>query len=341
MGAVELAGRRVLITGGLGFIGSNLAARCVELGAAVTLVSRSLTRSANAAAIRSRVRIEPLDLAARDGARAKLAALLDGQDAIFHLAASTSHIDSMRDPLADLDANCATTLNLLEAARVAAPGAAIVMTGTVTQAGLVAALPAGEDAPDWPLSIYDAHKLTCEKYLYLYGRSYGLRTTTLRLANVFGERQSLDNPRRGILNYMLGRALRGEPLAIYEPGDFVRDYSHVQNAVDALLACACSPRAAGRSYVFGSGVGLRFDHAVARLLRELREQTGIEARVERVPWPAGEKRIDAGDFVADASRLRAETGWSPRLSFEQGLERMVRFYAEARSGSARAEPLSA
>ncbi|MFQ5410638.1 MAG: NAD-dependent epimerase/dehydratase family protein [Anaerolineales bacterium] len=321
-------GHQVLITGGLGFIGSNLAIRCVELGSAVTLLTRSEAKAHNIAPVRKRVRVHNADLSDADQREAAWRKLLPGSDVVFHLTAQTSHIVSMQAPLADLEANCSVTLSLLEACRRYAPEAAVVMPGTVTQAGRVAAVPAAEDLPDLPVSLYDAHKLTCEKYLYIYAKNYGLKTTTLRLANVFGERQQMNNPQRGILNFMLKRALTGEPLTIYEPGNFVRDYSYVQNVVDALLLAAASPHTAGQSYIFGSGQGLKFYEMIDILVAEVRGITGQQATVQWVPFPGEEKRIDAGDFIADNRKFRAHTGWLERVDFETGVQNTIYFYRD-------------
>jgi UDP-glucose 4-epimerase len=332
--------RNVLITGGLGFIGSNLAVRCVALGSRVTLLTRSRAKEFNVEPVREAVRLVQADLNTPEGDRA-LAGEVEGQDYIFHLAAQTSHIESMKDPFGDLEANCAVTLRLLEHCRRLAPQVVLVTTGTVTQIGRTDALPVDEDRPDWPLSLYDVHKLTCEKYLYVYYANYGLKTTTLRLANVFGERQQMTNPQRGVLNYMLKRAMTGEPLTIYEPGDFVRDYSYIANVVDALLLAATSPQAAGRAYVFGSGAGLRFDEVVERLAAKVRRLCGVEVEVTRVPFPPSEKRMDVGDFIADNSRFRADTGWYERVSFDEGLDQTIAYYqkhlAEYVAGSRVAE----
>ena len=188
----EISGRKVLITGGLGFIGSNLAIRCVELGGHVTIITRSLAKKENLGSALNRVTIHELNLRTADNVREGLQSLLAGQDYIFHMAAQTSHVDSMLLPAADLEANCGVTLELLESCRQVCPGASIVVPGTVTQLGRATNLPVSEDHLDWPLTLYDAHKLTCEKYLYVYYMNYGLKTTMLRLANVFGERQQVN-----------------------------------------------------------------------------------------------------------------------------------------------------
>ena len=269
-----------------------------------------------------------MDLSTGEKTREALRTLIPGQDIIFHMAAQTSNIQSMSAPLDDLEANCSATLALLEVCRELAPEAAIVMPGTVTQVGRVATLPASEDLPDWPLSLYDVHKLTCEKYLYVYHENYGLNTSTLRLANVFGERQQVNNPQRGILNFMLKRAMTGQPITIYEPGDFIRDYSYVQNVVDALILTAVSPKTSGQAYVFGSGVGMKFYEMIEELVKEVYNLVGVHAEITYIPFPPDEKKMDPGDFIADNSKFCEHTGWIPRMNFTEGLHSTIRFYQE-------------
>ena len=323
-----IAGRRVMITGGLGFIGSNLALRCVSLGCQVTLLTRSLQKERNIAPVQGQVHVELVDMSMADSALKALRALLPGQDYVFHMAAQTSHVYSMAAPLHDLQTNCGATLALLESCRELCPKAVVVMPGTVTQVGRAVKLPVEEGQPDWPLTLYDAHKLTCEKYLYVYHHNYGLKTTTLRLANVFGECQQVNNPHRGILNFMMWRAMTGEPLTIYDPGDFIRDYSYVQNVLDALLLVAVSPRTAGRAYVFGSGSGLKFHEMISQLVDIVHDVVGVKSEIRRMPFPASERNMDVGDFIADNRKLREDTGWHPRVTFAEGLQKTINFYRQ-------------
>jgi len=324
----EIAGRKVLITGGLGFIGSNLAIRCVELGCHVTLITRSLTKKENLGSALDRVKIQEVNLSTSDNTNEGLPSLLVGQDYIFHMAAQTSHLDSMLTPTIDLEANCGATLALLEACRHICPDASIVMPGTVTQLGHANKLPVSEDHSDWPLTFYDAHKLTCEKYLYVYYMNYGLKTTMLRLANVFGERQQVNNPKRGILNYMMWRAINGKDLTVYEPGNFIRDYSYVQNCVDALILSGISPNTNGKAYIFGSGIGLEFQEMVNEVVETVHTLTGIKSDIVRVPFPLDEKKMDVGDFVADNRKLCDDTGWYPRIGFADGLRNTISYYSD-------------
>ena len=321
-----IAGRKVLITGGLGFIGSNLAIRCVELGCHVTIITRSLTKKKNVTPILDRVTVQTVNLSSADTARDGLRSILVGQDYIFHMAAQTSHVQSMLAPMEDLEANCGVTLELLEGCRELCPDASVVMPGTVTQLGRASNLPVDEEQPDWPLTLYDTHKLTCEKYMHVYYQNYGIKTTMLRLANVFGDRQQINNPKRGILNFMLWRAMTGKKLTIYEPGDFIRDYSYIQNCVDALLLAGISSNTNGKSYIFGSGVGLEFQEMVNEVVEAVHSLTGTRSEVARIPFPIDEQKMDVGDFVADNHKLCDDTGWFPRISFVEGLNKTINYY---------------
>ena len=323
-----IAGSNVLITGGMGFIGSNLARRCVELDCNVTIITRSYEKKENIAAILDQIKVCEVDLSIVDSSREKIRELLVQKDFVYHLAAQTSHLDSMENPLGDLEANCAVTLELLEGCRELCPGVNFVMPGTVTQIGCATNLPVSEDHHDWPITLYDTHKLVCEKYLYVYHHNYGMNTTMLRLANIFGERQEVNNPKRGILNYMLWRALTGEDLTIYEPGDFIRDYSYIENCIDALLLAGISTETNGKSYVFGSGNGLEFQEMVSEIVRLVYLLSGKQSTVIRVPFPYTEQRMDVGDFVANNQNLCNDTGWYPRISFEDGLSKTITYYTD-------------
>ncbi|HIJ66123.1 MAG TPA: NAD-dependent epimerase/dehydratase family protein [Candidatus Hydrogenedentes bacterium] len=317
----RMDGTSVLITGGLGFIGSNLAHRCVASGATVTLLDSNPRFKYNITGIERDVTVVEGDI--RDSA--VVAESVKGQDVIFHFAGQTSHTAAMAAPHADLEVNCGGTLNVLEAARVSCPEAAIVFAGTVTAAGRARSIPADEAQQDVPVNVYDAHKLTCEKYMSIYAHVYGMRTVTLRLANVFGERQRLGNPRRGILNYFIGRAILGKPITLYGDGALLRDYNYVQNVVDACVSAVQSPETRGHFYVVGSGRGISVKEMAGAVNEAVERAFGKATTIEHVAFPEGEEVLDAGDYVADAGKFRAATGWHPRVPFEEGLARTVAF----------------
>lgn len=318
------AHRNVLITGGCGFIGSNIAHRLVKQGARVSLLARTQAKALNLRGIEEAVEIIDGDI------RNKLflEKAVAGKDDIFHLAGQTSHITSMQQPILDWEINCLGTLNLIEACRDKNQKANIVFAGTVTQIGTPSRLPVDELVCGVPVSIYDAHKAICERYLAIANRCFGLRTTTLRLANVFGQRQQVTDTKRGIVNLMIKRAMLGEPITVYGEGSFIRDYNYVQNIVDAFLLAASSEKTKGEYYVIGSGRGLKFSEAMSKLSEAVNRLCGISAEIQFVPFPQNEARIDSGDFIADSAKFQKATGWKPALSFEEGLEETIRFYQQ-------------
>ncbi len=323
-GRQSLQGKRVLITGGTGFIGSNLVRRCVELGAKVRVVARTLERASNLDGITDEIELVRGDVCKYED----MSKAVQGADIVFHLAAQTSHHVASETPVHDVEVNCIGTLNVLEAVRARAPEARVLMTGTVTAAGPAAVLPANEDQPCSPVNIYDANKLVCEKYMAIYGAVHGIHTVTLRLANVFGERQQLNNPQRGILNYMMGRAILGEPITVYGDGSLVRDYSYVSNIVDACMAAVEHDSTHGNFYVIGSGRGMAFRDMAAAVNDTVQEVFGRNTTIDFVPFPESEKKLDAGDFIADTACFSGATGWRPSVSFEDGLLRTAQFYRD-------------
>jgi len=314
----------ILITGGLGFIGSNLAQRLVENGAQVTLFSRSLDNLRNVVEIKDKVKIVIGDIRDYETVRR----LVKNKDYIFHFAGQIDHIFSMENPQLDADINCKGTLNVLESCRRFNDEANIVFSSSVGVIGIVKNIPANENEKELPLSIYESHKLVCEKYLSVYYKNYGLPTTTLRFANVFGERQKMTVSPRGILNQMIRRAFLGEAITIYGKGNFIRDYCYIQNYLDACLLSVDSHKTKGEIYIIGSGKGITFKEMVEKVNSVVKELIGKSTQIKYVPFPAHYKKLDRGDFIADYSKFNKATGWYPYISFEEGLKRTVLFYKE-------------
>ena len=209
-------------------------------------------------------------------------AIMDA-DYVFHLAAQTSNIHSMEDPLVDLEVNAKGTLILLEACRKLNPNARIVTVGTVTQAGKPLRLPVDESHPDAPLTVYDADKLLCENYFELYHSAFGLKTSFLRLPTIFGERQSIKSSRTGIVNFFIGKALQGETIKICAKVTTYSDYMYIQDVLDALMLSATTDEASGESFVLSTGKGTLFVEMVESIISIVRELTGKESRYEKVP----------------------------------------------------------
>ena len=245
------AGKTVLVTGGLGFIGSNLALSLVERDARVTLVDSMLpdygATLANIEEIRSRVRVNFSDV--RD--RYSLQALVQGQDVIFSLAGQISHSESMRDPMTDLEINCSSQLSLLECCRAQNPGVKIVFASTRQLYGRPKYLPVDEVHPLEPVDVNGINKLAAERYYSLYSEIHGLPTVSLRLTNTYGPRMEITNDKKGFIGVFIRRALTGEKIQIFGTGEQRRDFNYVSDVVDALLLAGESPRVNGHVYNLG------------------------------------------------------------------------------------------
>jgi UDP-glucose 4-epimerase len=323
---VSYDGARVLITGGLGFIGSNLAARMAREGARVTLCDAMIEgyggNLANVAEIRDRVAINYADV--RD--ETVMGQLVEGQDFVFHLAAQVSHVMSLSNPYPDIDINIKGTAAVLEACRKRNPGALVVRSGTRGQYGPAVRLPVSEDAPSDPRGIYEISQLSAEMICRTYTRIHGIRTVPLRLTNIYGPRAQMKHSQFGVVNWFVRLALEGRPIPIFGSGKIVRDFLYVDDCVDALLLAAREPRAVGQVLNVGHHRPSTFLE-VATLLGELVPG----ARLEFTEFSPERKAQEPGDFVSDITRIHALLGWEPRVSLRDGLARTVAFYRERRA----------
>ncbi len=313
------AGARVVITGGLGFIGSNLALRLVELGADLLLVDSLLPDSGgnpfNVAPVRDRVAIEIADI--RD-ARA-MRSLLAGCRYLFNLAAQTSHMGSMADPETDLEINCRAQLTLLEACREVCPEARIVYAGTRQIYGRPLYLPVDEKHPLRPVDANGVNKMAGEAYHILFHDAYGIHAAALRLTNTYGPRMRIKDARQTFIGAWLRAALEGRRFEVWDGTQF-RDVTYVDDAVDAFLLAALSPAAKGAVFNIG-GDRLRLG-ALADALVAANGGGGFETRA----FPAERKRIDIGNYYADDTRFREATGWRPKVAAADGLRRTLDYF---------------
>jgi len=323
--AERFAGKRVLITGGLGFIGSTLARELVEAGANVTLVDSLLPdyggNVANIAGIEDRLSVNISDV--RD--EHSLRTLIKGQHVLFNLAGQTSHLDSMSDPYTDLEINCRSQLSILEVCRHHNPDVKVVFASTRQIYGRPQYLPVDESHPIAPVDVNGINKTAGEWYHLLYGRVYGLRVAVLRLTNTYGPRMRVVDARQTFLGYWFRRILSGEELLVYGDGQQRRDLNYVDDAVRAFLLVAASDDANGEVFNTGDDRVVALVE-LARLLVEA--NNGGSYRV--VPFPAEREAIDIGDYYADFSRIRATLGWEPMVSLEEGLARSLEYYRERR-----------
>ena len=314
-------GRRVLVTGGLGFIGSNLATRLVAEGADVLLVDALIPEYGgnpfNIAGIRDRVTVTISDI--RNESVMKV--LVSGRDVIFNLAGQVSHIDSMRDPYTDLDINCRAQLSLLEACRAHNTGVRVVYAGTRQVYGKPDRLPVDERHLVRPVDVNGVNKAAGESYHLLYNNVFGVRASSLRLTNVYGPRQLVKHNRHGFIGWFIRLAIEDREIPVYGDGSQLRDFVYVDDAVDAFLRAGAMAACDGEVF----NVGGERPIAHADLVRMLVEVAG-GGRVRLVDWPDDKKRIDIGSFYSDWSKFSAATGWRPRVDLRDGLQRTVAYY---------------
>lgn len=312
---------RALITGGLGFVGSNLAHKLLALGAEVTLYDACLDpygwNMANIAEIRDKVRFVKGDT--RDFALLK--EHVKDKDYIFNLAAQVSHSLSMKDPFLDIDINCRGNMNVLEACRQANDSAKIVYGGTRGQTGEAVYLPVDEKHPDNPPDINGIDKLAAEKYHLLYHKVYGIPAASLRIGNTYGPRHQMKHGEYGVLNYFIRRAMLGEIIEVYGSGEQIRDYTYVDDLVDALLLLAQSKKANGEIFVIGSGEQIKFIDMVKLVIK-----TVGKGEYRLVPFPPGRKEINVQRFFVSYKKLSKIVGWYPKTGLKEGLKKTVDFY---------------
>jgi nucleoside-diphosphate-sugar epimerase len=319
------AGKRVLVTGGVGFIGSNLALKLVELGAEVVLVDSMLPAYGatlrNVEPVRDRVRINFSDV--RD--RHSMSYLVRNQDLIFSLAGQVSHTDSMTDPMTDLEINCSSQLSLLECCRSGNPGVTVVFASTRQLYGRPRYLPVDEDHPHEPVDVNGINKLAAEMYYTLYHRVHGMKTVSLRLTNTYGPRMDLRSNSKGFVGIFVRRALEGAKIRVYGTGQQKRDFNYVDDVVEALLRAGSNTAVLGKVF----NLGHPNPHSLLEFVETLRGLVAFE--YEAVPFPAEAKAIDIGDYYGAYDRFREATGWEPAVDLEEGLERTIAYYR--RSGA--------
>jgi UDP-glucose 4-epimerase len=318
------AGCRALVTGGLGFIGSHLAARLVELGAEVTIVDSLIPDYGgnlyNVRDIENRVRISFTDI--RDPWSMRY--LVEGQDFIFNLAGQVSHLDSMEDPQTDLDINCKAQLSLLEALRETNPDARIIFAASRQQYGRPQSLPVTEEHQLVPIDVNGINLIAGESYHLLYNDVHGIRAISLRLTNTYGPHLLMKHDRQGFITTFIRRAIEGEDIKVFGDGSQLRDFTYVSDAVDAFLSVALAEPAYGRALNVGGQEPVALLE-VARLCQQIAKAGGA---VETAPWPNERKKIDIGSIHVSHDRLTELTGWNPRVSLREGLERTITFYKE-------------
>jgi len=314
-------GLRVMVTGGLGFIGSNLARRLVDLGADVLLVDSLIPAYGgnlfNIDGIADRVSVNVADIRQQS----TMNYLVQDREVIFNLAGQVSHIDSMRDPYTDLDVNCRSQLTILEACRNHNTSVKLVYAGTRQVYGRPVSLPVSESHLVRPTDVNGINKAAGEYYHIVYNNVFGVRACSLRLTNVYGPRQLIKHNRQGFIGSFVRSAIENRAIEIYGDGSQLRDLVYVDDAVDAFLRAGACEACNGEVFNVGGTAPISLKDLAAKLV-----SIAGSGRVECVAWPADKKAIDIGSFYADSSKLERATGWAPAVPLDQGLRRAVEFY---------------
>jgi UDP-glucose 4-epimerase len=313
--------RHVMITGGLGFIGSNLAHRLVALGADVLLVDSLIPDYGgnlfNIAGIEERLRVNIADV--RQASTMNY--LVRGREIIFNLAGQVSHIDSLRDPHTDLDINCRSQLTLLEACRWHNPRARVVYASTRQIYGRPDYLPVTEQHLVRPTDVNGINKAAGEYYHLVYNNVFGVQACALRLTNVYGPRQLMKHNRQGFIAWFIRLALEDREIQVFGDGSQIRDFVFVDDAVDAFLAAGLSDTCNGQAFNVGGD-----EHIAHRELVMLLTELAGTGRYRFVEWPPEKKAIDIGSFYADSTRFKQASGWRPRVPLREGLARTLDYY---------------
>jgi UDP-glucose 4-epimerase len=315
-------GRKILVTGGLGFIGSNLCRTLADLGAEVLAVDSLLPDYGgnlfNLDGYERKVHINIADVRGHG-----MEYLVRGQEVLFNLAGQVSHIDSMTDPFTDLEINCLSQLKVLEAVRKGNPELKIVYAGTRQVYGRPRYLPVDEGHLLTPTDVNGINKISGESYHLVYHAVYGIRASSLRLTNTYGPRQLIRHNRQGFIGWFVKKAALGEEIQLFGDGSQKRDFNHVEDVVDAFLRAGAMDASDGGVFNLGD------DHPISlRELAELMIAVAGRGSYTLVPFPPERKVIDVGDFYADTTRVRKVLGWEPRVPLRRGIEETIAYYRE-------------
>jgi UDP-glucose 4-epimerase len=318
----HLHGKKVIVTGGLGFIGSNLSKRLVDLGAQVLIIDNFApeygANAANIEGIRDRVTVNLSDV--RD--RYSLKYLIQGHDYLFNLAGQTSHLDSMTDPFADLEINCKAQLSILEACRHYNPNIRVVFTSTRQIYGKPDYLPVDEKHVARPVDVNGINKMAGEWYHILYSNIYKVRSTSLRLTNTYGPGMRIKDARQTFLGIWIRLLLQDKPIEVWG-GNQIRDYTYVDDVVDAILLSAIEPSAVGMTFNLGGTSVISLKDTAEELVKANGKGSYLVKE-----YPSERQQIEIGDFHSDFGLIRKMLGWVPKVGLEDGFASTLKYYKE-------------
>jgi len=317
--------KNILITGGLGFIGSTLAIKLAEIDANITVVDSLIPDYGgnifNVEPVKDKININISDV--RD--QNSMDYLIQDQDYLFNLAGTLSHIDSMKDPFTDLEINCVSQLRILESCRKYNPDIKIVFAGTRGQYGKCSYNPVDEKHPLIPIDVNGINNIAGEQYHILYNNVYGIKACSLRLTNTYGPRHQMKHHRQGVLNWFIRQVMDNTTVKIYGSGSQIRDTSYVDDVVDAFLLAMMHKETPSEVYNIG---GEAF--SLVDFVEKLIEITG-EGNYELIEYPDESKAIEIGDYIADYSKFSELTGWQPKINLEEGLQKTLAYYKQHES----------
>lgn len=316
MGFIRGYGMKVMITGGLGFVGSNLAEGLLDDGHDIIIVARSKAKLSNISSFEDKVTMEYLDVT--DLEKLAEAVTRHAPDAIFHFAGQLTSYESFDDPLYDVDVNSKSTLAMLEAIRKMEKPCRFILGSTFWVVGNAGDKPVDENSPCEPLNIYAANRLASEHYCKIYHKVYDLDTVIMRLTNTFGIKEQYDNKKKAALNFLIYKGFRGEDITIYDKGEFFRDYMYVSDVVSAAKA-VMEKGQAGECYFIGTGKKTWF-YEIAQWLDEL-----TPGKIVWIESPDYHKRINVGSIVVDNTKLKG-LGWDWKVSAKEGIEKVLEYY---------------
>ena len=313
--------KKILITGGLGFIGSNLVRRLLKLGNQITVVDSLIPEYGgnlrNLHDHKDQISLKLIDIRDQNA----MCEIIKKQDFLFNLAGQTSHLDSMQNPFTDLEINAKAQLSILESCRKNNPEIRIVFASTRQIYGKPKYLPVDEKHPQHPVDVNGINKIAGEQYHILYHEVYGIASSVLRLTNTYGPRMRIKDARQTFLGIWIRNLLRGEPIQVFGDGKQRRDYNYVEDVVDALLIVATEKNAIGKFYNLGATDPLSLEDTAKIMCQKIKN-----GDYQMIPFPEDRKAIDVGDFICDYSAFRDQFGWEPKLSFEEGIQRSLEYF---------------
>jgi len=313
--------KNVLVTGGLGFIGSTLTHKLISQGANITIIDNMNPlyggNMFNISGIEDKINLILDDVQNIE----VIKPLIEKSDYIFHLAAQVSYIDSLNIPFEDMDINARSTLNILELCRKYNPSVRIIFSSSRMVYGKVEQSLVTEHSDTNPLSLYGIHKLTSEKYLLMYFKDFGIPCTILRITNPYGPRQQIKHNKYSLVGWFVRQAMEGKTIKIYGDGRQLRDYIFIEDIVDAMVLTAANQKAIGEIVNIGSGTSTRFCDMVRSVISIVKN-----GQLEFIPWPENYEKIETGDVSVDISKLHQITLWRPKFSIQEGIRLTHEYY---------------